>query len=112
MQPYYDDASILCLTSTFEGWGLCLTDAHANGVLHISVDCSACVREILSPSRTNGFLVPCFNIQRYADTLLHMMKDEALLAKMREQVLLKAEDYSTEGVGDKGRRILEALLKQ
>ena len=107
----YDDASILCLTSTFEGWPLCLTEAQANGVVPIAFDCSAGVHHILAPSGTNGFLIPCFDIQKYADTLLHLMNDESLLAEMQQQVLTKSKEYASEIVGEKWKNLFDKLLQ-
>ncbi len=112
VQPYYDQASILCLTSTFEGWPLCLTEAQANGVVPIAFNCTAGIQHILGPSGTNGFLIPCFDIQAFANKLLGLMKDEALLAQMRMNVLAKSEEYSTEVVGEKWRNLFEELLQQ
>lgn len=40
MEPYYQNASIICLTSNFEGWPLCLTEALSYGVIPISFNCS------------------------------------------------------------------------
>ena len=111
VQHYYDDASILCLTSTFEGWPLCLTEAQANGVVPIAFDCSAGVHHILAPSGTNGFLIPCFDIQKYADTLLHLMNDESLLAEMQQQVLTKSKEYASEIVGEKWKNLFDKLLQ-
>jgi glycosyltransferase involved in cell wall biosynthesis len=48
---YYNSASIVCLTSTTEGWPMTLIEAQANGCATIAFDCSAGVREILSPGR-------------------------------------------------------------
>ena len=112
VKSYYDDASILCLTSTFEGWGLCLTEAQANGVVPIAFDCSAGVHHIIAPSGVNGFLIPCFDIQKYADALLQLINDDALLAKMRQQVLLKSEEYSSEVVGEKWKNLFDNLLQE
>jgi glycosyltransferase involved in cell wall biosynthesis len=36
MTPFYRKASILGLTSQTEGWGLCLTEAKANGVIPVA----------------------------------------------------------------------------
>ncbi len=72
---FYREASVVCLTSTFEGWGLCLTEAQANGVVPVAYDCGAGVREIISPSGVNGFLVSPFNQSKYARTLLKLSEE-------------------------------------
>lgn len=109
VKSYYMDASVLCLTSTFEGWGLCLTEAQANGVVPIAFDCSAGVREILSPSGINGYLIPPFNMKEYAQTLLDLLNDSVRLQKVRQNVICKSKDYSPEIVGAKWLSLFDSI---
>lgn len=78
MTQLYRKASILCLTSQTEGWGLCLTEAQANGVIPIAFGCTGGIREILSPDGVNGFIIKPFDEDNYAAVL----KD---IAKMNEK---------------------------
>ncbi len=109
VEQYYSKASILCLTSSLEGWGLVLTEAQAHGVIPIAFDCSAGVNYILSPSGEHGFLVPPFDIRRYANELLRLMKDDALRSKMRLQVMQKAQEYRMDIVGERWLTMLKSL---
>ncbi|EJW91084.1 glycosyl transferase group 1, partial [gut metagenome] len=95
---YYQQAAVLCLTSTTEGWPLCLTEAQANGVIPIAYACSAGVKEILSPSGTNGFLIPPFHKRTYAKTLCQLLLNPHLQKQMQQHVIQKAKDYSIEQV--------------
>ncbi|MEG1837907.1 MAG: glycosyltransferase [Bacteroidaceae bacterium] len=108
-QIYYRDASILCLTSNFEGWPLCLTEAQANGVVPIAFDCTAGVHEILSPSGVNGLLVPPFKLKKYAHTLLALLNSPEKLKEMQGNVILKSKNYSPEIVGKKWLALFESL---
>lgn len=110
-RDYYQNATILCLTSTFEGWPLCLTEAQANGVIPVAFDCSAGVHEILAPSGVNGFLVPPFDLRRYARVLLEIMNDEEKQKQMRDSVRLKARDYAPEVIGKKWLHLFETLIE-
>lgn len=74
-KQYYDRASILCLTSSFEGWGLVLTEAQANGIVPIAFECSDGVKSILSPNEINGLLIPPFDLEAYAKKLLFVMNN-------------------------------------
>lgn len=109
MSGFYRDASVLCLTSTFEGWGLCLTEAQANGVVPVAYDCGAGVREIISPSGVNGFLVSPFNQSKYARTLLKLLKSPDMLKQMQQNVVVKAQEYSPQIVGKKWKELFESL---
>ncbi|MCM1309723.1 MAG: glycosyltransferase [Bacteroides sp.] len=69
-------ASILCMTSAFEGWGMALVEALQYGVAPMAFNCSAGVEEILTDGR--GILVPPGEIDRYAAELARLM-DSAVL---------------------------------
>ena len=110
VSPFYREASILCLTSQTEGWGLCLTEAQANGVIPIAFGCSDGVKTILSPSGTNGFIVPPFDEDRFARTLLkvaHMPEEEKLV--LRRNCVEKSREYSPEVIVGKWRTIFDYL---
>lgn len=75
-KEYYDKAAILCMTSVFEGWGLVLTEAQANGVVPMAFGCSEGVKYILSPHQINGLIIPPFDKEIYAQNLLSLMNNK------------------------------------
>lgn len=109
---YYDMASILCMTSSFEGWGLVLTEAQANGVVPIAFGCSDGVKSILSPSGVNGVVVEPFDLEAYARELLSLMNDDARRKQMQRQVIEKSKSYSPEVVGKEWITLLNQLERQ
>lgn len=109
---FYKDAAVICLTSTFEGWPLCLTEAQANGVVPIAFDCSAGVREILSPSGVNGVTVPCYNEKKFAQELLTLLKDADRLKEMSINVVRKSASYNPSVVGEKWVNLFNLLLSK
>lgn len=90
---YYNTASILCLSSQFEGWGLVLTEAQQAGAIPIAFNCSKGVEHILSPSWTNGVLIDGFNLKTYESALCKLMNDDVLRSKMQQNIIDKAKDY-------------------
>ena len=113
MAPYYRSASILCNTSQSEGWGLCLTEAQANAVIPIAFACSGGVKEIISPSGTNGFLVTPGNIDEYADTLVRVAtlnpeKQQAI----RHNIVEKSKKYAVPVIAQKWLDLFESLIKE
>ena len=111
VQSYYRDASVSCLTSTFEGWPLCLTEAQANGVVPIAFNCCAGVSEILSPSGINGILIPPFDKEKFANELCGLLSSPDRIEQMRTEVLLKSQDYSMDIVGPKWSALFDLLLE-
>ena len=108
---YYRNASILCLTSTFEGWPLCLTEAQANGVIPISFNCCAGIEAILGPNKVNGILVPNGDINAFAKELTELINNPQLMEEIRKNVLKKVLTYSPELVGEKWRNLFNTLLE-
>ncbi|MEG0038835.1 MAG: glycosyltransferase [Bacteroides sp.] len=109
VSDYYQDASILCLTSTFEGWPLCLTEAQAYGVVPIAFDCTLGVHEILAPSGVNGILIPPFKKKKYARALLELINNPEQLQAMKLNVIRKSKEYSPEIVGNKWLKLFNSL---
>ncbi|MGL5318737.1 MAG: glycosyltransferase [Bacteroidales bacterium] len=112
LQHYYTKASILCLTSTFEGWGLCLTEAQAYGVVPIAFNCSAGVEYILSPNCVNGILVPPFMLDTYAKELAWLMTNDQDRIKIAKAALIKSNEYSPDAVGEKWLKLFKSLISQ
>jgi glycosyltransferase involved in cell wall biosynthesis len=110
MSELYRRSSILCLTSQTEGWGLCLTEAQANGVIPISFACTDAVKYILSPSGVNGFLVDCFDEEQYADVLVSLAKADAQYRlKLQKNVVEKAKMYSPTRIANQWKSVFDSL---
>ena len=112
VEQFFRKASIVCLTSQTEGWGLCLTEAQAHGCIPVAFGCSDGVKEILSPSGTNGFIVTPFDEDEYAETLLRIagMSDNERLA-IRKNAVAKCSCYSPELILGKWKRLFDGLLE-
>ena len=109
--PYYRSASIVCLTSQTEGWPLCLTEAQAHGCIPISFGCTAGVRDILSPSGANGFIVTPFDEEEYAETLVHIaMMPEDDQNAIRQNAISKRSQYAPEIIMKKWAVLFDRLL--
>ena len=95
VRKYYDRASILALVSTYEGWPLSLTEAQSNGVIP-----------------KYGFVVPPFDIRKFADTLYEtavMPEDKKL--EMRKDIVGKiAGGYTPEKIGKKWKELFDELI--
>ena len=111
-QKYYDRAAVLCLTSTFEGWGLVLTEAQTNGVIPIAFGCTEGVKTILAPNGENGICIEPFDLDAYAKELTSLLLDENRRRHIQQNVLVKRLEYSPEKTGEKWIALLDTLAEK
>ena len=111
VQSYYNRTSIVCMTSDYEGWGMVLMEAQTNGCVAMAFDCSAGVREILSPSWTNGVLVSPNRIKVYAKALSKLMSNDELRNRVAENGREAVQRFSPENSLSQWRGILKELSK-
>lgn len=68
---HYATSSILCLTSSFEGWGLVIAEAQASNVIPIAFNCSDGLKELID--KGGGITVTPFDETEYANRLSTVM---------------------------------------
>lgn len=73
-EPYYSRASVFCMTSTFEGFGLVLVEAMQHGCVPVAFDSYPAVRDIISHGE-NGILVPPFQEEIYSNALTSLINN-------------------------------------
>lgn len=107
---YYRKASVVILTSETEGWPLALTEAQAQGCICVAFGCTSGVNEVLSPEGECGFIIPAYDEQRFADTLLRIayMSEEESLA-IRKNAVAKRLLYVPEIIAEKWKRLFDEL---
>lgn len=111
VEEHYATAAVLCLTSSFEGWGLVLVEAQAAGVVPIAFGCSGGVRRIVGSDRRTGILVEPFNEKQYAAELAALMRDETLRRSMQPAMIAATSDYSLENIGRMWEQMLDELTE-
>lgn len=92
---YYQESSIICLTSTFESFGLCLTEAMSYGCVPIAFECSAGVMDIIA---NNGVLVPPFNLGEYAKRIVNLMQNDNLRVDLQEKSFVSIARFFPENI--------------
>ena len=109
VSDYYDEASILCLTSSFEGWPMCVAEAQAHGVVPIVFGSFSAAREQIS-SDDEGICVPPFDESLYASQLIALASDPSRLSRMQKAVVTKASTYNIERSGEAWIKMFNTLL--
>lgn len=80
-RPFYERASIICMTSDYEGFPMVLTEAMQFGCVPIAYDSFEAVRDIIIDGKT-GALVKPFKERQYVKALYRIMKDETYRVKL------------------------------
>ncbi len=109
MASYYEQSAAICLTSSFEGWPLCLAEAQAYGVVPVAFDCCGGIRFLCGEGEC-GVLAPPFDEDAYARNLIRLLRDETLRGALQQKGLLKARSYSLGQVGAQWVGLFETLL--
>ena len=111
-EPYYRDASIFCLTSAYEGFGLVLVEAASFGCVPVAFESFAAARDIIADGE-NGCLVPAFDLDAYAETLARLMSDDALRERLAKNALAQIpEKFSPEKIGAQWEALFRKILTE
>lgn len=78
---YYKDSSILCMTSSTEGWGMVLVEAQMFGCVPIAYNSYSSLQEIIT-NGVNGYTIPAFDKKEFAKRLEWLMEHDTEREKM------------------------------
>ena len=108
MPAIYREASVICLTSNFEGLPMSLMEGQQYGVIPVSFDSYAGIREIARNGQA-GVIVPAFSLRKYADRLNKLLDNPEAQEQLRQQALLAAKRYDPQLIGQEWLRLFEKL---
>jgi glycosyltransferase involved in cell wall biosynthesis len=107
-EPYFKEASVFCMTSAFEGFGIVLVEAMQFGTIPVAFESYLSVTDIID-NDNNGFLVKPFDINQYADVLNSLMRDQNKREKMSILSKEKAKIFSIDRIGDRWLKLFNEL---
>ena len=105
----YLNSSIFVLPSRYEGFGLVLIEAMACGVPVVSFDCENGPRSIITDGE-DGFLIPTFDIDAFAEKIILLMQDENLRRLMGEKAQKSAAKYDIDSIGLQWKQLFDELM--
>lgn len=98
-EPFYRNASILCLTSSFEGWGMVLTEAMTFGTIPVVFNSYAAVTDIIEDGKT-GLLVKPFSCKQFAYKLRLIMKNGDMRKKMSMACMKSVVQFDIQNIAN------------
>lgn len=105
---YYKEASFICLTSNFEGWGMALTEGMQFGCIPFTFNNYGAASDIIDDG-INGCLISPFNLKQYVNRLNVLMEDESKRRVMSKAAVEKVERFSASNIVDKWEKLFNQL---
>lgn len=107
--PYYERASIFCLTSSFEGLPMTLIESLNYGVVPVIFNSFAAASDIIEDN-WNGRLVNSFSIEDYVSVLTDMMTSPDEMISWRKHALESAKKYDINSIGNQWISIFNKIV--
>lgn len=105
VSEYYRQASIFCLSSRYEGFGLVLIEAMSFALPVVTSDCKTGPRELVDDG-INGLKVPVEDATSLAAALVRLIEDRSLSAQLRAQGRAFAQGMTIPAVIPKWEHLL------
>ena len=109
MESVYRNASILALSSRYEGLPMVLLEAEAHGIPCVSFDCQCGPKDVIRDGE-NGRLVPNGNIDALARVLSETMHDPEAIRRMGAAAWEDALRWEPETIMQQWLNLFEGLL--
>lgn len=111
-RPYYESASILVMTSDFEGFPLVLAEAMTFGVIPVIYDSFEALHDIVDDGK-NGLIVPkvngSFSVELMAEKLRCLMSDDIMREELMRNAIERSKDFNIDGIYNKWVEIFNEL---
>ena len=106
-QRYYERASIMCMTSLYEGTPMVIIESMQCKCVPIVYDTYSAAKDLIADGET-GFIIPPFDKQLYAKRLSQLMDDEDMRQQMADKAIASTNRFDTDRIIDEW----ELLIKQ
>ena len=111
MPAVYNSASLVAMSSRYEGLPMILVEAQAYGLPIVSFDCKCGPADVVKDGVT-GYLVPEGDIEALAQRLEVLMRDDELRKQMGTAAREASERYSVERVMARWVELFETVVKE
>lgn len=109
MASVYENASILALSSRYEGLPMVLLEAETFGVPCVCFACKCGPKDVIRDSE-NGLLVPEGDVPGLAEALLKLIQDPAMLVRLGAAAYANAVRWRPEHIMQRWQNLFENIL--
>ncbi len=107
-QKYFQESKIICLTSTYEGFGMVLVEGQQHGCIPIAFNSFASVNDIIEDN-ISGVLVHPFDLKEYAYKLTELCLDIEKQQDMSKNCISSSSLYDSKKIASEWLRLFESL---
>lgn len=104
---YYKKSKILCLTSSYEGWGMVLTEAMAYSCVPVAFDSYESIHDIIEDGNT-GLLIKAFDTSAMAKGMKKLASNEELRKKIASRGRESVKRFGAEKIADEWETLLKS----
>lgn len=108
-EEWYRTASIFCMTSEFEGFGLVLIEAATFSCVPMAFDSFEAVNDIIT-DQENGRLIKAFDVDAYAEALAELIENKDYRIKLAENAKRDVKKFGPDVVMDEWERLFDEVL--
>ncbi len=109
VESEYCRSSILVQPSRTEGFGLVLIEAMACGLPVVAFDCENGPRSLITDGE-DGFLIPAFDVDLFAERLMRLIDDEKLRLEMGNRGALKSRQYHISKISSQWEQLFDEVV--
>lgn len=107
-EVYYRTASVLCMTSAIEGFGLVLAEAASYGCVPMAFNSYEAVEDIITDYE-NGRLIQPFNVDAYSNALKELIENEELRTRLAMNAKRDVKRFDPEKIMDEWEKLFEEV---
>jgi glycosyltransferase involved in cell wall biosynthesis len=113
--PYYDKASILLLTSDFEGFPLVLPEAMSYGVVPVVYHGFLALEDIVVNNQNGVIVEPSkdmkFSMDNFKKKLMELVIDEQRLRQLSQNAIESSKYFSSDNIYRKWEKLFESVTR-
>lgn len=110
MKTVYRNASMLALSSRYEGLPMVLLEAQAAGLPIVSFECKCGPKDVIEDG-VDGILVEEGNVEKLAEGMLRLIKDDTLRKSMGTAAYKRSERYAEENIMSQWVALFDELTR-
>lgn len=108
IQEKYIESSVFVMTSRYEGFGMVLVEAMANGLPVISFDCFSGPRDIIT-NNENGYLIKNGDIKTLSEKMLDLMENNEKRKLFGKNAKKNIKRFTEDKIMNEWRKLFESM---